>query len=439
MKTYDMIVIGFGKAGKTLAAKTAAQGKSVAMIEADATMYGGTCINIGCIPTKVLIHAAETGHDFQSAMAEREAVTSRLRAKNFAMLDNAATADVYNAKARFLADKVVEISSDNQTEKLTAEVIIINTGAVSNVLPIPGLTESKQVYDSTGIQTLKEQPKRLGIIGGGNIGLEFASLYAKLGSEVTVFDPLTRIFSREEEEISALAQKYMEEAGVRFELGSNISQVSNEGQSVLITTQNGTYSFDAVLYATGRRPNTADLGLENTAIELTERGAIKVDEFCQTAVSNVFAVGDVTGGLQFTYVSLDDFRIVWNYLNGDKSYSNKNRHHIPNTTFINPPLARVGLDEAQAKAQGLPYKANVLPVAGMPRAHVNADLRGIFKVVVDTNTRLILGATLFGAESQELINLITMAMDNQVPYTYFQKQIFTHPTMAENLNDLFNF
>ncbi len=186
MKTYDMIVIGFGKAGKTLAAKTAAQGKSVAMIEADATMYGGTCINIGCIPTKVLIHAAETGHDFKSAMAEREVVTSRLRAKNFAMLDNAATADVYNAKARFLADKVVEISSDNQTEKLTAEVIIINTGAVSNVLPIPGLTESKQVYDSTGIQTLKEQSKRLGIIGGGNIGLEFASLYAKLGSEVTV-------------------------------------------------------------------------------------------------------------------------------------------------------------------------------------------------------------------------------------------------------------
>lgn len=437
MEQYDVIVIGFGKAGKTFAAKSAAQGKKVAMIEKDASMYGGTCINIGCIPTKVLIHAAETGHDFSQAMAERKAVTDRLRAKNFEMLDNAPTADVYNATAKFISNKVVEITADGESKHLTADVIIINTGAVSNVLPIPGLKESKHVYDSTGIQQLKEQPKSLGLIGGGNIGLEFASLYAKLGTEVTVFDPMSRIFSREEEEISAMAKGYLEEQGIVFELESNISQVSNKGEAVIITTQNGDYEFDAVMYATGRKPNTENLGLENTDIKLTERGAVKVDDFCQTSVENVFAVGDVNGGLQFTYVSLDDFRIVWNFLNGDKSYSAANRHHVPNTTFINPPLSRVGLDEAQAKAQGLNYKTNSLPVAGMPRGHVNGDLRGVFKVVVDADTNLILGATLFGAESHELINLITMAMDNKIPYTYFQQQIFTHPTMAENFNDLF--
>lgn len=439
MKKYDVIVIGFGKAGKTLAGKLAISGKEVAMIEKDANMYGGTCINIGCIPTKVLIHAAETGHDFIEAMAEKTAVTTRLRAKNFEMLDNNPSVDVYNASAKFISNKVVEISSDTEKKELEGDVIIINTGAISNVLPIPGLKESKHVYDSTGIQNITQQPKRLGVIGGGNIGLEFASLYAQLGTEVIVFDPIDRIFAREEEEISNLAKQYMEEEGIHFELSSNISSVSNRGEAVIITTQNGEFEFDAVMYATGRKPNTENLGLENTDIELTERGAIKVDEFRQTSVPNVFAVGDVNGGLQFTYISLDDSRIVLSYLNGDKSYSDKNRRHVPNTTFINPPLARVGLDEKTAKAQGLDYKVNSIPVAGMPRAHVNADLRGIFKVVVDAKTNDILGATLFGAEAQELINLITLAMDNHIPYTYFQKQIFTHPTMAENFNDLFNF
>ncbi|MGT2929763.1 FAD-containing oxidoreductase [Streptococcus dentasini] len=438
MQTYDVIVIGFGKAGKTLAAKLAGQGKSVAMVEKDATMYGGTCINIGCIPTKVLVHATQMGHDFTEAMAEKTAVVERLRAKNFAMLDGAPTADVYNASAKFVANKVIEITSGSETKLLTAEVIVINTGSVPNLLPIAGLSEAEQVYDSTGIQNLKEQPKRLGIIGGGNIGLEFANIYAQLGSQVTVFDPQKRIFAREEAELSHMAQGYMEEQGVQFQLGTVISNVSNRGQAVVITTELGDFEYDAVLHATGRRPNTDKLGLENTDIVLTERGAIEVDDFCQTSVPNVFAVGDVNGGLQFTYVSLDDFRIVYGYLNGDSSYSRRNRHHVPNATFINPPLARVGIDEATAKEKGLNYKANSLPVAGMPRGHVNGDLRGMYKVVVDADSQEILGATLFGQEAHELINLITMAMDNHIPYTYFQKQIFTHPTMAENLNDVFN-
>lgn len=440
MKTYDLIVIGFGKAGKTIAAKAGKQGKSVAMIEKDDQMYGGTCINIGCIPTKVLIHSVETGHGFEEAMTERNAVTSRLRQKNFAMLDNQETIDVYHASAKFTANKEITITSlDGSQEELTAETIIINTGAVSNMLPIPGLSEAKNVVDSTEIQSLSSQPKKLGIIGGGNIGLEFASLYAQMGTEVTVFDPQERLISSEEEDVSDLVRKYMEEEGVSFQLSSQISSVSNDDELVVIETDKGKFTFDLVLYATGRKPNTANLGLENTDIQVTNRVAVQVDDYLQTSVPGVFAVGDVNGGLQFTYVSLDDSRIVWNYLNGNQDYSAQNRHHIPNTRFLNPPLARVGIDAKEAKVRGLHFKANALPVAVMPRAHVNGDLRGIYKVVVDTDTDLILGATLLGVEAPELINLITTAMDNHIPYTYFQRQIFTHPTMAENFNDLFNF
>ncbi|EGJ26944.1 FAD-containing oxidoreductase [Streptococcus porcinus] len=440
MRSYDLIIIGFGKAGKTLASKFGADGKKVAIIEKDETMYGGTCINIGCIPTKVLIHSIETGHGFDEAMTEKHTVVSRLRAKNFKMLNDAKTVDVFNADATFISNKVIKITSANgEAEELTAEIIIINTGAVPNSLPIKGLAESNSVYDSTSIQNLETQPKRLGIIGAGNIGLEFASLFSQMGTHVQIFDPQVRILGREEEFVSNKVAEYMADNGVQFELQSKISEVKNDGDNVIITTENGDYTFDAVLHATGRKPNTEGLGLENTDIKLTERGAIQVDEFLQTSVPNVFAVGDVNGGLQFTYVSLDDSRIVWNYLNGSTDYSTKERQNIPYTIFLNPPLSRVGIDETQAKEQGLNYKSNSLMVANMPRGHVNSDLRGFFKVVVDADSNLILGATLLSAESPELINLIKMAIDNKIPYTYLQKQIFTHPTMAENLNDVFNF
>ena len=182
-----------------------------------------------------------------------------------------------------------------------------------------------------------------------------------------------------------------------------------------------------------------NLGLENTNVELSERGAINVDEHLETSVKNVFAAGDVNGGLQFTYTSLDDYRILVSYLLGDKSYSQKDRKNVPYTIFISPTLSRVGLTEKEALEAGYEVLTKELPVANMPRGVVNGDTRGIFKAVVDKNTNLILGATLFGKNSEELINLIKMAMDNNIPYTYIRDQVFTHPTMGENLNDLFNF
>ncbi|WP_162011238.1 FAD-containing oxidoreductase [Streptococcus sp. S784/96/1] len=438
MKSYDIIVIGFGKAGKTLAGKMAAIGKKVALVEQNAANYGGTCINIGCIPTKTLIQAAENNLTFEQAMTLKETVTTRLRNKNQMVLENSGT-DLINAHAKFISNKVIEVSAGDETEHLTAETIIINTGAVSNVFPIPGLLESKNVVDSTGIQNLPEQPKRLGIIGGGNIGLEFASLYARLGSQVTVFENSPVILGRYEEVAAKLAQQYLEEDGVSFVLGSQVEAVANRGEEVVVTESGKEYVFDTVMYAMGRKPATEGLGLENTDIVVTDRGAVQVDDYCETTVPGVYAVGDVNGGLQFTYTSLDDFRIVFGKLTDYGHYNLQSRQNVPNSLFIEPALSQVGLTEKAAQEAGLPYKANELLVANMPRAHVNNDLRGVYKVIVNTETNEILGATLFGSGSHEIINLIKMAMDNKIPYTYLKNQIFTHPTMAENLNDVFNF
>ena len=437
MLQYDLIVIGFGKAGKTLAAKMANLGKKVALVEQDKAMYGGTCINIGCLPTKSLYVSAEKGLSFEEAMAEKNAMTARLNGKNYAGVTGASV-DVIDAQASFVSNKVLALRAGDEVQEATAETIVINTGAVSNVLPIPGLATSQHVYDSTGIQNLDHVPARLGILGGGNIGLEFAGIYSELGSQVTVLDALDTFMPRVEPSIAALAKDYMEKEGIIIRQSIRTKEISNQGSEVVLVTEDGEeFRFDALLYATGRKPNIQDLGLENTDIALTDRGAIQVNDHLETSVPGVFAAGDVNGGPQFTYVSLDDFRILFSYLAGDGSYSLKERANIPTTTFLIPPLSQIGLTEKQAQEAGLPYASKEILVAAMPRGHVNADLRGAFKAVVNTETKEILGVTLFAEGAEEMINIITVAMDNKIPYTYFTKQIFTHPTLAENLNDLF--
>ena len=318
MLMYDVIVIGFGKAGKTLAAKLSSQGKKVALIEKSKSMYGGTCINIACIPTKTLIVAAEKGLDFEQAMNEKNAVTTRLNGKNYATIAGTGV-DIIDATARFVSNKVIEIQAGDEKEELTAETIIINTGAVPNVLPIPGLAESKFAVDSTGIQRLENLPKRLGVLGGGPIGLEFAHLYNTLGSQVTVLDASETFLPRIEPSIAALAKGYLEEDGIQFLQGIHTQEIKDGQNSLTVVTDKGDFEFDILLYATGRKPNTAGLGLENTDIQVTDRGAIQVNRHLETSVPGVFAVGDVNGGPQFTYMSLDDFRIVFNYLTGDGS------------------------------------------------------------------------------------------------------------------------
>ena len=438
-KHYDLIVLGFGKAGKTLAAKLGSMGKAVAMIEENPLMYGGTCINIACIPTKTMIIAASKGLSYDQVLNQREVVTSRLRNKNFGMLDTNEHVDVYTGHGEFISNKEIAVTAGEDKIILSGEIIIINTGAVAIKPNIDGISAATGFYNSTEIQQLSPQPRTLGIIGAGPIGLEFASLYAKLGAKVTVFNIESSILKREEPIVQELANEYLTEQGITILNDITLNSVSNDGNKPVITANGQNYTFDAVLYATGRKPNTANIGLENTDISTNERGAIVVNDTCESSVPGVYAVGDVNGGPQFTYISLDDFRIVFGTLTGSGSYTLKDRKNIPYTTFLTPPLARVGLTEKEAINKGYTVKTKEMLVATMPRAHVNDYLKGAFKIVVNADNDLILGATLYSQGAEELINLIKMAMDNNIPYTYFKNQIFTHPTMAENLNDLCNF
>lgn len=438
-KHYDLIVLGFGKAGKTLAAKLGSMGKAVAMIEENPLMYGGTCINIACIPTKTMIIAASKGLSYDQVLNQREVVTSRLRNKNFGMLDTNEHVDVYTGHGEFISNKEIAVTAGEDKIILSGETIIINTGAVAIKPNIDGISATTGFYNSTEIQQLSPQPNTLGVIGAGPIGLEFASLYAKLGTKVTVFNIESGILKREEPIVQELANEYLTEQGVTILNDVTLNSVSNDGNKPVITANGQHYTFDAVLYATGRKPNTANIGLENTDITTNERGAIVVNDTCESSVPGVYAVGDVNGGPQFTYISLDDFRIVFGALTGNGQYTLKDRKNIPYTTFLTPPLARVGFTEEDAINKGYTVKTKEMLVATMPRAHVNDYLKGAFKIVVNADNDLILGATLYSQGAEELINLIKMAMDNNIPYTYFKNQIFTHPTIAENLNDLCNF
>ncbi len=275
------------------------------------------------------------------------------------------------------------------------------------------------------------------IIGAGYIGLEFASMFAEYGSEVTVLDLHDNFLPREDDDIAVEIKHDLENSGVKFELGVKISRIDDhtvyyEKDGVTTTTV-----ADRILVATGRKPNTEDLGIENTDIELTDRGTIMVDDYLRTNVENVWAIGDVKGGPQFTYISLDDFRIIKDQLYGDAQRRVSDRINVPYSVFITPTLSRVGLNEKEAKSQNIKYELKKLPVTAIPKAQVLKDPRGLFKALINPANNQILGVTLYGAESYELINQISMAMKMKIPANILRDQIYTHPTMSESFNDLF--
>lgn len=442
METIKNIIIGFGKGGKTLAKFLAQKGEEVLVIEKSNKMYGGTCINIACLPSKRLIIEAANGVSYVDAVNGKNEMTAQLREKNYHMLADEKTVTVLDGEAHFIADHEIEVKlSNGKKVQYKGDRIFINTGAVPVMLPIPGLKESKYILDSTQAMDEKKMPKNLTIIGAGYIGLEFASMFAKYGSKVTVLDHNKEFLAREDEDISNAVRKDMEDAGIKFELGVDIEKITDEITDAKITYQiNGkrkTINADRILVATGRKPNTENLGLENTAIETTDRGAIKVDDFLRTTVDNVWAIGDVKGGLQFTYISLDDFRIIKDQLFGTGARMVSDRKVVPYTVFISPALSQVGLNGKQANKLGKEYKLFKLPVTAIPKAKVAKDNRGLFKALVDPETEKILGATLYGIESYELINMISLAMKAHLSYTVLRDQIYTHPTMSEAFNDLF--
>lgn len=456
MNAFDVIIIGFGKGGKTLAAEFAKRGQKVAIIERSDKMYGGTCINIGCIPTKTLVHQAkmasalkdatfeERSEFYRNAVSVKESVTSALRNKNYHNLADNPNVTVYTGIGSFVSADVVAVRTATEEIRLTSKQIIINTGAETVIPPIEGIAGNPFVYTSTSIMELADLPRRLVIIGGGYIGLEFASMYASFGSQVTVLESYPELIAREDRDIAASVKETLEKKGIVFRMNAKVQSVNRVEDKAIVTFADSqtnevfVLEADAVLLATGRRPNTKDLNLEVAGVEVDVRGAIIVDEYLKTTNPNIRAVGDVKGRLQFTYISLDDYRIVREDLFGDKERRTGDRNPVSYSVFIDPPLSRIGLNEEEARRQNRDIIVKKLPVMAIPRAKTLGETDGLLKAIIDKNTGKILGCVLFAPDSGEVINTVAVAMKTGQDYTFLRDFIFTHPSMSEALNDLFS-
>ena len=421
------------------------------MIERSDKMYGGTCINIGCIPTKTLVHAAKLAphgvswtdqkNYYAQAIRQKEDVVSLLRQKNYDNLTHHPNITVYTGTGSFTSPDKVEVSlSGREKESLQAPRIFINTGAESIIPPIEGIKGNPHVFTSTSIMELKELPEKLAIIGGGYVGLEFASMYASFGSQVTVLEGHADLIPREDRDVADIVKEVLEKKGITFRMNAKVQSISGKEIAVRDAVSGEPFHLeaDAILLATGRRPFTEGLNLEAAVVETDERGAVKVNERLQTTNPHVWAIGDVKGGLQFTYISLDDYRIIREDLFGDSARSTADRDPVGYSVFIDPPLSRIGLNEEEALRKGLNVKIGKLPVAGIPRARTLGETEGLFKVVIDADTNKIVGCTLFGPESSEVLNSVAIAMKAGKDYTFLRDFIFTHPSMSEALNDLMN-
>ncbi|MBB1122437.1 FAD-dependent oxidoreductase [Limosilactobacillus albertensis] len=443
METIKNIIIGFGKGGKTLAKFLAQHGEQVLVVEKSKQMYGGTCINIACLPSKRLIIEAAHGTSFEDAVDGKNVMTAQLRQKNYQMLASEDNITVLDGTAHFTGNHTINVQTpDGKELAYKGERIFINTGATPTIPDIPGLKNSPFLLNSTDAMNQDKLPRELVIIGGGYIGLEFANMFASFGSRVTILDHHKSLLPREDDDVAEMVIQNFKDNGVKFEVGVNIKDISEQDEQAAITFTRGdnheiTIFADKILAATGRQPETASLDLQNTDIKVDKKGAIVVNDLLQTNVPNVWAIGDVKGGPQFTYISLDDFRIIKDELFGNKERRVSDRLIVPTNVFIEPSLAQVGLTEKKAQKQGKDYLLFKMPAAAIPKAKVLKDTRGLLKVLVDPQTNLIIGATLYIQEAQEIINMIVLAMRAKLPYQMLRDQIYTHPTISEAFNDLF--
>lgn len=446
----DVLVIGWGKGGKTLAGALGRKGRTVALVEQSSAMYGGSCINIACVPTKDLVHSAAERRAvddpqtwFTDAVAGRDDLTAKLRARNHAMLAEVDTVTLIDGRARFVGPHEVEVTAGQDLLSIRAESIVINTGTVPATSTVPGASGSARVYDSTTIQHVEPLPGRLLIVGGGYVGLEFAGMFAHFGSRVTVVDHGERLMRHEDRDVADAVRALLEESGVEFVLGADVKGIEDRLDALSVAVASGgainDFTADAVLVATGRTPTTDGLDLDTAGIAVDDRGYIVVDDHLRTPVPGVFAVGDINGGPQFTYVSLDDYRIVLDQLAGEGKRSTADRVAVPSTVFLTPPLARVGMNETQARDSGrevLVASKRIADIAAMPRPKIVGETHGLIKVLVDPDTDLLLGATVFSIDAQEVINLIALAMRVGVTASTLRDGIWTHPSSTEALNEV---
>jgi pyruvate/2-oxoglutarate dehydrogenase complex dihydrolipoamide dehydrogenase (E3) component len=448
----DLVVLGFGKGGKTLAADMGRRGWRVALVEQSAEMYGGTCINTGCVPTKSMVYQGErltpdriSAQAYTAAVEATQRLTAGLRAVNLSTFDPIDTATVLTGRARFVDPSTVEVTTDSDTFTVCARFVVIGTGSAPTIPAVPGLADCPVAVTSTQLLAQRDLPSRLVVLGGGYIGLEFAAMHASYGADVTVLDRGPRILRREDDDVAASVFDILSAKGIRIVTGAQVTEVRNgpEAAATVHYRAGGVEQHaaaDTVLVALGRTPVTAELNLQAADVRSAANGSIIVDEYLRTNQPHVFAIGDVNGGPQFTYISLDDYRVVLDQLTGaDTPRSTLRRKAVPNTLFITPPLATVGLSEQQARAAGLRIKVAASPVAKLAtvaRARIVEQTEGMMKVIVDADTDLILGATLLSYDSHEVINTVALAMRHGITATELRDEIYTHPSMTECFNQL---
>jgi pyruvate/2-oxoglutarate dehydrogenase complex dihydrolipoamide dehydrogenase (E3) component len=453
---YDAIVIGAGQGGVPLAKTLAQAGRRTALVERE--HVGGTCYNEGCTPTKTMVASAKVAYfDRRSAdygvkngpvTVDMVAVRQRKRdiVENFRnggeqRLRDAEGVDLLKGEARFTGPEELEVRLNGGEElHLTAENIFINVGARPANPPVEGL-DSVPTLNSTTIMELDEVPEHLLVLGGGYVGLEFAQMFRRFGSEVTVVQRDKQLLTREDADVAEAVAEILRQDGVEvlLETQAQRAEQTEDGKIRLtISTPEGESALEGshLLAAAGRPPNTDRLNLEAAGVETDKRGFIRVNERLETNVPGIWALGDVKGGPAFTHISYDDFRIVRiNLLEGGNATITDRM--VPYTVFIDPQLGRVGLSEEEAREQGRNVRVARMPMSHVARALEVDEPRGMMKAVVDADTDQILGCAVLGIEGGEVMAMIQIAMMGEVPYTVLRDAIFAHPTLAESLNNLF--
>jgi len=452
MRTWDALVVGSGQAGVPLAVALARAGRSTALVER--AEVGGTCINVGCTPTKTLVasarvaalaaRAAEYGIDAGpprtrwAAVRDREqAVVRQFRAGGERRLQDGGVT-LLRGEARFVGPRRLLVTGgDGAAEEHSAPVVVLDTGGRPRRPAIPGL-DSIRALDSSSILTLPEFPSRLLVLGGGYIALELGQVFRRLGAEVTVVETSDRLAPREDEDVSWALADVLRGEGLSLHLGARATRVGPGGAGVRLELDPGTaLEGTHLLVAVGRTPNSDALDCGAGGVALDEHGFIRVDERLRTSAEGVYAAGDVTGAPQFTHVSYDDYRVLRAELIGGPARSPVGRL-VPYTLFTDPQLGRVGLTEGEARARGLPIKVARLPMTHVARAIEAGETRGLLRAVVHAGTDRILGFSALGFEGGELASVVQTAMLGDVPWTVLRDAIFPHPGLAESLNNLFD-
>jgi pyruvate/2-oxoglutarate dehydrogenase complex dihydrolipoamide dehydrogenase (E3) component len=449
---FDAIVIGAGQSGPPLAARFAQAGKKVALIERE--HLGGTCVNDGCIPTKTLVASARAAHvvrhaadfgvqhdggvrvDMRAVKARKDAVVNESITSLTSWLGGMENLTLIRGAARFIGPRRIAVGDD----ELEAAQVFINVGGRPTVPDWPGIHEVPYLTN-TSMMDVDFLPAHLAVIGGSYIGLEFAQMYRRFGSGVTVIEAAPRLIAREDAEVSAEVQAMLEREGVAVHVGVKDLGVARDGEGVRIgfTIGSDTHTVAAshVLVAVGRRPNTDGLGLEAAGVAVDARGFIVVDDELRTSADGVWALGDVNGRGAFTHTSYNDFEIVAANLldGGSRRLSDRITTYA---LFTDPPLGRIGMSEAEVRASGRAALVATLPMTRIGRARERGETGGFLKVLVDAQTQVILGAALLGIEADEVVQLLLLAMAAGLPYTRIQQTMWIHPTVTELLPTLFD-